>query len=121
MIGTSGSYAVNTTGLTLQPTVGKWISRDVIGVDGNAHAVYPTPRGFELNWQLVSVAEFQQIENFFNTISATGSVTVDIPEWNAPEYRFQRYSGVVLNEPEFENYFNGYIESVRLLLVNIVT
>jgi len=119
--GLSGTYAIGGTDLTLQPSQGGYLEKDIVGIDGNAHAIYATPRSFELNWQLISVGDYQQIVNAYNSVSNTGSVAVDIPEWGAPEYRFARYSGVILQEPTFSNYFNGYIENAKLLLVNIIT
>lgn len=120
-VGASGTYAIQGTDLTLQPTVGRWLTRDMVGMDGNAHPVYSTPRSFELNWQLISPADFQQIVAFYNTVQNTGTVAVDLPQWNSATYVFYRYSGCTLNEPEMGDFFNGYYTEAKLLVVNVVT
>lgn len=120
-IGASGSFAIQGTDLTLQPTVGKWLERPTFGVDGGAHLIYSSVRSFELNWNLISPSDFKQVVDFYNTVQSTGTVAVDLPQWGAAGFQFNRYSGCVLSEPTFDNYFNEYIEGARLLVVNVVT
>lgn len=119
-IGSSGTYAINGTNLTLQPTQGGWKERESYGQDGNAHFIYATPRSYELNWQLISQSDLAQLINFFNTVQSSGTVTVDIPQWGASSFVFQRYSGCVLSEPSVDAYFIEHTTNVRLLIVNIV-
>ena len=120
MVGASGTYSVQGTDLTLQPTQGRWIERDILGTDGGAHPIYPTPREFELSWQLISPEDFFQLSTFYNTVSNTGSVAVDLPQFGANGYIFNRYSGCILQEPTFDNYFNGFLEGARMLVINVV-
>jgi hypothetical protein len=118
--GLSGSFAVNGTELNLCPTEGRWLERNTLGYDGFGHPIYPRVRSFEMTWQLLSPAEFDQIRDFYTIVSNTGTIAVDLPEWNAADYRFARYSGCILHEPTRGMYFNEYIQEARLLITNIV-
>lgn len=119
--GLSGSYAFNNVNLTLQPTTGKWVERTAYGIDGNAHPIYSSFRNFELTWELISPADAKQLIDSFNTISTTGTVVSCLPEWGALEYQFMNYSGTTMQEPTVGEYFQGFIQSVKLLLINIRT
>lgn len=119
--GLSGTYAFNDTNWTLQPTTGKWIDRTSYGIDGNAHPIYSPYRNFEATWELISTSDAKQILDFYNTVSSTGTVVSCLPEWGATEYQFKNYSGTTLQEPVVGEYFQGYIMSVKLLIINIRT
>ena len=119
--GLSGSYAINNNDLTLQPTNGKWVARTDYGVDGNARMVYATPRKFELEWELIHPVDAKQLIDFYNLVGSTGTVSVHLPEWGAVDYRFKSFSGTTLTEPEVGQYFQGYIESVKMTIMNIRT
>jgi hypothetical protein len=117
--GLSGTYSIQATDI-LQPTVGRWIEKDSFGIDGNSHVIYSAVRSFELNWQLMTTSDFKQIVDYYNTVSNTGTVAVDLPQFGAAGFQFNRYSGCVLAEPSIGEYFNGYVQDVRLLITNIV-
>lgn len=119
--GVSGSYAIQGTDLSLQPTTGRWIDRPPKGFDGNGHPVYPGVREFELTWQLISMADIEQIQNFFNTVSSTGTVAVDLPQFNASPYQFYRYSGTTLGEPTLGEFFEKHETTVTMLIYGIRT
>lgn len=121
MIGASGTFAVNGTDFTLQPTKAKWDDRDSLGMDGGGHPVYPAVRSFEMSWQLIDMSDLSQIIGFYNSVRNTGTVSVDLPEWAAPEYRFARYSGCTLSEPMVGDFFNGYVQEIKLLIYNVTT
>mgnify|MGYP001617658310 CR=1 FL=1 len=121
MIGASGTYAIQGTDLLTQPTTHRWLERDSFGIDGNAHPIYSSIRGYELGWQLISANDFAQIVTFYNTVQSTGTVAVDLPSWGASSYQFQRYSGCTLQEPTFDNFFNEHLEEARLLILNVAT
>lgn len=118
--GLSGSFAFNGTELTLCPTEGRWLERNVLGYDGSGHPIYPRVRSFEMTWQLLSPAEFDEIRDYFESVSNTGTVAADLPQWSAADYRYARYSGCILSEPTAGAYFNEYITEARLLITNIV-
>lgn len=121
MIGLSGTYALNNTDFQLQPTTGKWVERTNYGVDGGGHPVYPATRKFEAEWVLISPTDAKQIIDFYNLVGSTGTVTACLPEWGNTNYTFKNYSGTTLSEPEVGTYFQGYIESVKLLIMNVRT
>lgn len=117
--GLSGSYAMNGTNLSLQPTEGKWNTPDQYGFDGGGHPILSSFRTFELSWGLISTSDLAQLNNFFNSVSNTGTIAVDIPEWGASQYKFRRYSGTVLSPLEVGAYFQEYVQDVRLLILRI--
>lgn len=119
--GLSGTYAFNNVAWTLQPTTGKWVERTNYGMDGSAHPIYSQFRSFEATFELSSTEDAKQFIDFYNTVSVTGSLTVCLPQWGSIDYRFKNYSGSTMMEPTVDAYFQGYIQSVRLLLVNINT
>lgn len=121
MVGASGTYATNGTDWTLQPTTGHWVERNQYGIDGSGHPIYSNFRNFEATWELISTSDAKQIIDFYNTVSSTGSVVSCLPEWGNTNYEFRNYSGTTLQEPVVGEYFQGYIQSVKLLIINIRT
>lgn len=119
--GVTGSYAVNGTEITIQPTSGKWIPREPLGVDGNGHFIYPPYREFEMNWGLIDSDEANQLQNFFNSIGLTGTAIVDLPKYADLDYTFFSYSGCVLQEPSFGDYFTEHPMDVTLTITKIRT
>lgn len=115
----SGTYAINGTELTLQPTYGTWLPREPLGIDGNGHNVYPATYEFELNWGLSSQAEFYQLLQFFDVINITGSAVVSLPKLRSSTYIFEDYTGCVVQEPTFNRYFTEHPENISLLITNI--
>ena len=63
----------------------------------------------------------KQILDVYNTVGNTGTVTTCLPQWGANGYDFRNYSGTTLSEPVMGNYFQGYLEDFRLLILNVVT
>lgn len=119
--GLSGSYGFNGTNLTLQPTEGKWNQRDAYGYDGAGHPIYSQFRTFELSWGLISTSDLAQIITTFNAVASTGTVVVDLPKYGDGSYTFYRYSGCTLNEVQVGAYFQEYVQSVSLLILQIRT
>jgi len=115
--GLSGTYAFNGIDFQLQPSTGKWVDRTNYGIDGNARTVYSQYRKFELKWELISTSDLHQIIDFYNGVSNSGSVVSCLPKWNDPDYTFYNYSGTQLQEPQVSEYFQGYIQSVTLLIL----
>lgn len=119
--GYSGTYAVNATRLTTQPTTHQWADRQTFGFDGAAHPIYSAVRTYELGWQLMSAEDFQQLVGFYNIVQNTGTVAVDLPGWSVSGYQFSRYSGCTLSEPTFGGYFEGHVRDVQMLIYNVRT
>ncbi len=115
------SYTINGVTLSLQPTSGKWNNRELIGVDGNGHAVYSGMREFELQWGFMTFEQFREIQNLFESIGSTGTAVVQLPEYGALSWQFREYSGTVLQEPKAEQYFETYVSNVSMLIVKIKT
>lgn len=115
----TGSYALAGTNLSLQPTSGRWLPQDEIGITGDGHSIYPAVREFELRWQLESPSDYNQLVGFFNNIQITGTIVADLPKYGASSYTFFSYSGCVMQQPELGQYFEQYINDVVLVLRNI--
>jgi hypothetical protein len=116
-------YKINGTILLTQPTAGQWVARETLGVDGNGHAIYPSLREFEMVWSLIDLDTSNQLQNFYNTVSNTGTVVVDLPLFNdlGATGTYYPYSGCVLREPEFGQYFEYNRQDAKLLIVRIRT
>lgn len=119
--GFSGSYAINGTTFILQPTKGSWDKRSALGIDGNGHPIYPAVREFDIQWNLMHPTDAQQIINTYNAVQNTGTVVFDLPKYGDAGYQFYSYSGCTLEEPEFEDYFQGYISNGRLKIYQVRT
>lgn len=119
--GLSGSFAFNGTNINQYPTTHRWVERTQYGIDGNAHPIYSQVRSYEMTWNLISVEDAQQIINFYNLVGNTGTLTACLPEWGQADYRFRNYSGTTLEEPQMQGYFMGFIEELRLLVLNVNT
>jgi len=118
----SGTFAVNNVNFTLQPTTGKWVTRESFGVDGNGHTIYSPIRSFELSWQLSHPSDLKQIIDAYNLISTTGTSSFDLPKWGTATLgEFHTYSGCVVDEPNTEEYFAGYTQNIRWIIRGIRT
>lgn len=117
--GLSGTFAFNGIDFSLPPTSGRYLPRQEFGVDGNAHSIYPAFREFELTWELIGQNDLSTFISAYNAIGNTGTVVVDIPGFGLNAYSFVRVSGCVLTEPELDIYFQGYSQSVRLVIRKI--
>jgi hypothetical protein len=115
------TYKINGTALTLQPTTGEWIDRDSIGATGEGHNVYPALRSFRLQWGFMTAAEFEQIHDFFENNNITGTVVAELPKYKDSSWGFYGYTGSVLREPTFGEYFEEHYSDVSLLIVRIRT
>lgn len=115
--GLTGSYAVNAVDIC--PENGQWIPKPALGIDGNGHSVYPAMKDFEMSWGFISMSDFNTLYNAYLLVSNTGTITVDLPDITASDFRFRRFSGAILHEPQTSQYFEGYMTDVRLLITNI--
>ena len=114
-------YKINGTDLTLDPSDGKWLPRQVIALDGNGHPIYPVEREFQLSWDLVNVSDLYQLQDFFDTLGVTGTVTIDLPTLKTMTYGFTTYSGCVMQEPQYDVYFSENPTRATLLITRIKT
>lgn len=115
----TGTYQINNTDLTIQPTSGQWIGRELIDIDGNGHPVYPPYREFEMTWQLTDMDQVKQLQDFFDLMGRTGTVSVNLPKYASAPYIFRTYSGTVIQEPTFGVFFSERQTEVTLLVTKI--
>lgn len=115
------SYAINGVTFTLQPTSGQWLPRLTLGIDGNGKMVYAPLRQFQMTFDLSTPAEFDQFRTYFDSLSVTGSLIVDLPRWDSTTYVFRSYTGCYIREPEVSTYFTENLQRVVLLVTNIRT
>ena len=118
MQGYTGSYAINGTKIS-QPTNGKWLDKETLGLDGNGRPIYPAFVEFEMNWGIISTSDFKLLNDYFNYSNASGTVVVDLPKWGDTDYLFYSYSGTQMSRPIAGEYFSGYITNARLLITSI--
>lgn len=117
--GFSGSYGINGTVLSLQPSQGQWSDKEPLGRDGSGRPIYPAFAEFTLQWGLMGIADLKQINDAYLAVSNTGTAVVDLPKWGDSDYRFYSYSGTVLSRPSVGGYFAEYVEDVSLVISSI--
>lgn len=115
----TGTYRINDTDLFIQPTYGRWLNRELIDVDGNGHPVYSPYYSFEMQWNLSSMDEIHQLQDFFDALGRTGTASIDLPRYAYDPYTFRTYSGTVLQEPTYDNYYSEHLTNVTLMITKI--
>lgn len=115
------TYKFNGQTIVAKPTDGKWADRQQYGIDQQGHPVYPAVREFEFKWNLLSIDEFNTIFGYYNTVSVTGTIAVDLPAYRSGSWMFQTYSGCTLQEPQVGAYFEEYFTDVSMLVLNVRT
>ena len=114
-------YQINGTGIPIDPTEGRWMDQDIVGIDGNGRAIYASPREFEMRWGLLSPGQVWQLQDWWQTIGATGTITAALPRYAWPVYEFYTYTGVYIQQPRLDVYFTEHLTDVALLITNIRT
>jgi hypothetical protein len=114
-------YQINSTGIPLEPEEGRWMPRVLLGYDGNGRPIYEPTRRFEIRWGLKTPGQVWQLQEWFQTIGATGSISADLPRYAWPAYEFRTYSGIYMNELEVGSFFTENYRDATLLLSNITT
>jgi len=115
------SIKINGTELKLNPTSHGWVSPSIIGRGGAGHPFYSSVKEYEMRWQLISSTDLNQLVGFFNSVTPTGTVVVDLPRYGYTTYTYFSYSGCILNSPEISEYFAEHTTEVRLVISNIRT
>lgn len=113
------TYAIEGTGIPLQPEEGQWLPRELLRVDGNGRPIYSPYHSFEMSFSPSTPAEHWQLQQFFELIGSTGSVVVDLPRYPHTSYEFFSYTGCILQEPEVGSYFQEHFGRVRLVVTRI--
>lgn len=104
----SGTYKINGTDLTRQPTEGRWLPREILGVTGEGKPIYPSSHQFEMRFNLSSQEDLYQIQTLFDGLGLTGTCVVDLPTFNSQTPTFTSYSGCSIYEVERGAYFSEY-------------
>jgi len=106
---------------TQQPSDHHFLDREPIGIDGNGTAVYSALREYELKWDLVDTDVWNEMYAYFLAQGVTGTLVATLPRWDTTPYQFYNYSGVIMREMTYENWFQNYYMGVKMLLVKILT
>lgn len=118
----TGSFAINGVDFLLQPTEHKWMPRTMLGRDGAGHPIYSAVREYEMRFQLASLTDYWQLQQWFQMMGNTGTLVVDLPEYAVSgSYYFTSYTGVIIDEPEAGTYFSESKTDMMLLISNIRT
>lgn len=112
---------INNTTLTTQPSTMKWVQRPSLGDDGNGHPIYPAPREAELSWDIIDATSYSQLQGFYDAAGSTGTISITLPQYGSSTYQDHDYSGCVIQEPSYEEYFEQHYTGVKLLIVKIRT
>lgn len=113
-------YKVNGVELSIQPTTGRWLPQSMVGTTGAGIPIYPRVREFELRWNLSDPNLANTLRGYFSALGYSGSVVVDLPQYNAGSYQFYAYSGCSLYQPERGTYFAEHITELVMIVGNIV-
>ena len=112
-------FKINGTSLTHQPSEHRWKERDPLGLTGDGKPLYDAFHEYELEWDFLNPTEYNEIFTYYSAIGITGSAVVSLPRYAFATYTFFAYSGCLLSEPTYENYFEEYYQGVRLLITRI--
>lgn len=118
-----GNYRINGRAI-LEPSAGRWVPRQALDIEGDNRAIYSEFRSFQLEWQLVAYEDWSALQAFFDTVESTGTSVVRIPEFptaTGTPYAFREYSGVMIDEPQVDPFFETFPTRMVLLIRNIRT
>ena len=113
-------YKINNTTLFLQPEKGRWIDRQALGMDGAGHPVFASPREFELSWSLMDSSGLYQLQNFYNLMGNTGTISATLPQYATPPYGYHDYSGCTMSEPTVCFFYEEHYTDVKLIIYKIL-
>ena len=113
------AYGIGGVDFSLQPTSGRWMPDEPIGITGDGHPIYSSVRNFQMMWGLMSVAEFDELRDFVKQNLLTGTHVVTLPDIDAATWGFKNYSGCVLQEPNAGQYFAQHVTDVGMNVLNI--
>jgi len=113
------TYKINGTDLTLQPTSGRWMPKDILGTDGSGHPIYSSLGEFQMKWELISPADFEQLNAFFVNTVGGSYIVAELPKFDSSSYNFYGYTGCVLHAPEVAEYFSEYVMNAILVITGI--
>ena len=106
----------------LEPTAARWNPRAALDVQGDNRAIYSEFREFQLEWALVQYEDWAALQVLFDAVEATGTSVVRLPAYPTATgiaFAFREYSGVMINEPTVDSFFETYPTRMVLLIRNI--
>ena len=115
------AYKIGGVELSLQPSAGRWIIPDPLGIGISGMARYPAIKQFELLWDYMPISDYNQLFTFYENQSLTGTYVVELPDIEDNEWAFREFSVVVINHPTSGDYFQEHISDVSLVIRNIRT
>jgi hypothetical protein len=115
------AYKIGGTELSLQPSSGRWVILDPLGIGISGMARYPAVKQFELLWDLMPLADYAQLYSLYESQSLTGTYVVELPDIEDNAWAFREFSGAVINHPTAGEYFQEHISDVSLVIRNIRT
>lgn len=116
------TYKINGVALSLQPESGKWIIEPPLGFSGFGHPIYPAVKSFEMQFGLMDLSSFSQLQAAWAAVSYSGTVSVHLPRFGHTSWEFREYSGCVIHAPAIEGtYFEEHQMSVVMTISNIRT
>ena len=115
------TYKISGVELDPQPTAGRWLDRKMLGRDGNGRAIYEPTRQHELVWGVLNAEEYDDLQNAFLSVGATGSLVIDLPVYTTGTYVFHSYTGCYVDEPRTGQFFREHYTDVRFIISNVIT
>jgi len=116
-IGSSVGYIINGNNIP-DPQSTRWDPRRPLGVAGDGHEVYPEVRSFQMRWSLLPLDDLKTLYDVFAG-ATSGTSVVELPDPFAGSWTFREFSGVIITEPTFADYFEEHVTNVVLVLTNI--
>jgi len=117
----TNSFAINGTAFSKPPTEHGWVNQSILGTTGDGHPIYPAFRSYEMSFDFQDASEFSTFQGYFNALNLTGTASIDLPEYGVSTYQFRTYSGCVINQPEYDEYFEGYYQGATITVNKIRT
>lgn len=107
----------NGTGLTIPPTTAGWSPQDALGFNGWGQGVYPAFREFHMEFNLTDQNQLYELITLF-TQTLTGTIVARLPAWSSNSFSYRDYSGTIVRQPEFTEYFNEeYVSQIKIVLL----
>lgn len=114
----SPNYQINSTALP-SPTKAGWALPGIYGTDGNGQSRYEPFYEYELNWSLLTQAEYNSLYTLWLGAYGSGTSTCRLPTYNTTTYAFSNYTGVVFDMPTFGDYDTNYVAGVKMTIRKI--
>lgn len=105
-----------------EPTAGRWLPRNALDRQGDNRTIYSEFREFQLEWALVEYEDWAAMQVLFDAVESTGTSVVRIPAYptvTGTAYAFREYSGVLIDEPQVDAFFETHPTRMVLMIRNV--